>query len=166
MSALGRPERESPSGGGREATLGSSTTTRRLALDFLQRLADHDVAAALALAAPNAQVDIVPAGVKGALAREGKAYFEALVHAFPDLRMRVRRAMGTDAVAVVETTMDGTQAADFVGILNQEKYLDVDQCWMLWSSGGTITRVRAYWCQNQLLRRLAVKRLDQISITG
>lgn len=141
-------------------------STRQLALNFLQRLADHDVASALALAAPDAQVDILPAGVKGALAREGKAYLEALVHAFPDLRLRVRRAIGTDAVAVVEVTLDGTQAADFVGILNQEKYIDIDQGWMISAAGGKITRVRAYWCQNQLLRRLAVKRLDQISITG
>jgi hypothetical protein len=50
--------------------------------------------------------------------------------------------------------------------VNQEKYVDLDQGWMVWAERGRITRIRAYWCQNQLLRRMAVKRLDQISITG
>jgi hypothetical protein len=30
--------------------------------------------------------------------------------------------------------------------------------------GGAITQVTAYWCQQQLYRRLAVKRFDQIAI--
>ena len=141
-------------------------SARELALKFFERLSAHDVAGAAALVAPSAEVDIGPAGVKGMMSDAGRPFFAALLHAFPDLRMRVRRAMGTDALAIVELTMDGTQAADFLGVVNQEKYVDVDQGWMLWSDDAKITRIRAYWCQNQLLRRLAVKRLDKISITG
>lgn len=139
---------------------------RELALEFFRRLGAHDVAGAAELVAPEAEVQIVPAAVRGAMAKEGKAFFAGLVQAFPDLRMRVRRAMGTETLAIVELTMDGTQGADFLGAVNQEKYIDLDQGWMVWAERGRITRMRAYWCQNQLLRRMAVKRLDQISITG
>ena len=31
-------------------------------------------------------------------------------------------------------------------------------------TGGVITGVTAYWCQQQLYRRLAVKRFDAIAI--
>jgi hypothetical protein len=31
-------------------------------------------------------------------------------------------------------------------------------------SGESISAVTVYWCQNQLLRRLAVKRTDQVAI--
>ena len=60
--------------------------------------------------------------------------------------------------------MEGTQAADYLGAINQEKHLDVDQAWRFTVAGDRITGVDAYWCQNQLYRRLAVKRLDQISL--
>jgi ketosteroid isomerase-like protein len=67
-------------------------------------------------------------------------------------------------VVVLEVTMEGTQATDFLGIVNQEKHVDVDQAWMVWVREGRVRGLRAYWCQNQLYRRLAVKRLDRVSI--
>jgi hypothetical protein len=139
---------------------------RELASEFFQRLGARDVTGAVDLVTPQAQVHIVPAALKGSMADEGQAFFSSLADAFPDLRMRIRRTMGTDTLAIVELTMDGTQGADFLGAVNQEKYIDLDQGWMVWAEKGRITGLRAYWCQNQLLRRMAVKRLDQISITG
>jgi hypothetical protein len=67
---------------------------------------------------------------------------------------------------VVEVKLEGTQAAAFLGVLNQEKHVDVDQAWLVHAAQGKIAGLRAYWCQNQLYRRLAVKRLDRISILG
>jgi hypothetical protein len=58
------------------------------------------------------------------------------------------------------------QAADFFGIINQEKLMDLDQVWFLHVKDGVIDRIKAYWCQNRLYRRLGVKRLDQITITA
>jgi ketosteroid isomerase-like protein len=135
-----------------------------LALRFFDRVGQGDVQGALGLMAPDALVEIVPAALKGSAAKEGQQFFAALVAAFPDLLIQVRSIMGTPDLAVAEIKMEGTQAADFLGILNQEKHVDVDQAWMIWASRGKITQVRAYWCQNQLYRRLAVKRLDRISI--
>ncbi len=81
--------------------------------------------------------------------------------------MRVRRLFaGNDGTAVAEVTIEGTQAADFFGIINQEKFMDLDPVWLLHVTGGAIDRIKAYWCQNRLYRRLAVKRLDHVTITA
>jgi ketosteroid isomerase-like protein len=137
-----------------------------LALRFFDRLGHRDAEGAIGLLAPDATFEVVPARVRGSAASEGRAFVEALVRAFPDLLVQVHAVMGAADFAVVEVKMEGTQAADFLGVLNQEKHVDVDQAWMFWSARGAITGLRAYWCQNQLYRRLAVKRLDRISILG
>jgi len=68
---------------------------------------------------------------------------------------------------VAEITVDGTQASDFLGVVNQEKHFDLDQAWMLKvAPDNRISAVTAYWDQNQLYRRLGVKRLDKITITA
>jgi ketosteroid isomerase-like protein len=133
---------------------------RELALALFDALNAHDPQSALGLFHADAAIELVPA------AREQRGFFAELVHAFPDLWIQIRSVSGTDELAVVELTLEGTQAADFLGILNQEKHLDLEQAWMVWAERGAITRVRAFWCQNQLYRRLAVKRLDRISILG
>ena len=88
--------------------------------------------------------------------------------AFPDLLVRVRRLFVTaDNTAVAEITIDGTQADNFLAVANQEKQVDLDQAWMLtFTPDDRISAVIAYWDQNQLYRRLGVKRLDQITITA
>jgi ketosteroid isomerase-like protein len=139
---------------------------RDLARTFFDLLCREGPQSALRLVDPEAVVDIVPAGLKGVAAKEGKRFFEELAASFPDLLVQIRSAMGTADRAVLEIKMEGTQAADFLGVLNQEKHLDVDQAWMVWAARGKITGLRAYWCQNQLYRRLAVKRLDRIFILG
>jgi hypothetical protein len=51
-------------------------------------------------------------------------------------------------------------------VANQEKQVNLDQAWMLTvTPDDRISAVIAYWDQNQLYRRLGVKRLDQITIT-
>ena len=137
-----------------------------LAHRFFELLNQGDGDAALGLFDPEASFEMVAAGVRGTAAADGRRFVAALLDAFPDLWMQTRSVMGTENFAVLEIKMEGTQAADFLGILNQEKHLDVDQAWMFWAAGGKLTGVRAYWCQNQLYRRLAVKRLDRVSILG
>ena len=134
---------------------------------FFERLDGHDVEGALALVDPDAEVEFGPARLEGRARGEGQQFLEALVSAFPDLAVRVRTLFaGTDGTVVAEITLEGTQAADFFGIVNQEKHLDLDQAWLLQVAGGHVRRIRAYWCQNQLYRRLAVKRIDQVTITA
>jgi ketosteroid isomerase-like protein len=134
---------------------------------FLECIGDHDLDAALKHAWPDATISLVPLEIGGALAEKGREYLQALIDAFPDLTVRVRRFfVGTDGTAVAEVTMDGVQAADFLGIVNQEKHLDSDQVWLIQCRDGAIHAIDAYWCQNMVYRRLAVKRLDHVTITA
>ena len=135
---------------------------------FLDDLAEHRVDAALRRLAPGATVNVLPADIEGAAQTVGAAFLNGLSTAFPDLEMRVLTIFETsDGTVIVELKMEGTQAAEFLGAINQEKHLDVDGAWVFETNpSGQISAIRAYWDQNQLYRRLAVKRLDQISIAG
>ena len=135
--------------------------------NFFARMGARDTNGALALVAPHASVNLVPLNLQGDAEKVARPYFEQLTSAFPDLSMHVRRLfVGNDGTAVAQVTIEGTQAADFFGIINQEKFMDLDQVWFLHVTDGAIDRIKAYWCQNQLYRRLGVKRLDHVTITA
>jgi ketosteroid isomerase-like protein len=138
-----------------------------VARTFFARMDTHDTSGALALVAPHTNVALVPLNLQGDAEHVGRQYFEQLMRAFPDLSVRVRRLfVGNDNTAVAEITIEGTQAADFFGIINQEKLMDLDQVWFLHVNDGVIDRIKVYWCQNRLYRRLGVKRLDHVTITA
>ena len=138
-----------------------------IARNFFARMDTHDTSDALALVTPDARVTLVPLNRQGDAEVVGRHYFEQLTSAFPDLSVRVRRLfVGNDGTAVAEVTIEGTQAADFFGIINQEKFMDLNQVWFLHVTDGAIDRIKVYWCQNQLYRRLGVKRLDHVTITA
>ena len=134
---------------------------------FFSRMHARDANGALALVDPHAQFTLVPLNLQGDAEDVGQRYVEQLASAFPDLSVRVRRLfVGNDDTAVAEISIAGTQAADFFGIVNQEKLMDLDQIWFLHVHNAVIDRITAYWCQNRLYRRLGVKRLDQVTITS
>lgn len=138
-----------------------------VARTFFARMDTHDTSGALTLVAPHTNVALVPLNLQGDAENVGRQYFEQLMSAFPDLSVRVRRLfVGNDNTAVAEIAIEGTQAADFFGIINQEKLMDLDQVWFLHVNDGVIDRIKAYWCQNRLYRRLGVKRLDHVTITA
>src|SRR2546428_4946042 len=133
--------------------------------NFFTRVDAHDTNGALALFTSHASVNLVPLNLQGKAEVVGRHYFEQLTSAFPDLSVRVRRLFaGNDGTAVAQVTIEGTQAADFFGIINQEKFMDLDQVWFLHVTDGAIDRIKAYWCQNQLYRRLRAKRLDHVTL--
>ena len=120
---------------------------------------------AAALAAPDVAVAVYPLSVDATGRTALQQVLSDLVRAFPDLLITVSRVIATDGGVVTALfKAEGTQAADYAGAINQEKHLDIDQAWRFTVSGGRITSVRAYWCQAQLYRRLAVKRFDEIAI--
>jgi ketosteroid isomerase-like protein len=138
-----------------------------VARNFFTRMDARDTSGALALVTPHASITLVPLNLQGDAEEVGRPYFEQLISAFPDLAVRVRQLfVGNDGTAVAQVTIEGTQAADFFGIINQEKFMDLDQVWFLHVTDGAIDRIKAYWCQNQLYRRLGVKRLDHVTITA
>jgi ketosteroid isomerase-like protein len=137
-----------------------------IARTFFARMDARDANGVLALVSPHTKVTLVPLNLQGDAEDVGRRYLEQLASAFPDLSVRVRRLfVGDDNTAIAEITIAGTQAADFFGIINQEKLMDLDQVWFLHLNDAAIDRVKAYWCQNRLYRRLGVKRLDHVTIT-
>ena len=109
----------------------------------------HDVEGMVDLCADNAGFRYVPFEVwgrqrvlhgEGKVCTVGKVIWTTLIDAFPDL---------TNAVT------------------NQEKHVDLDQAWILMvTPDDRVSAVIAYWDQNQLYRRLGVKRLDKVTITA
>ncbi|MEY2443698.1 MAG: hypothetical protein QOE00_278 [Ilumatobacteraceae bacterium] len=141
---------------------------RSVATRFFDRIGDRDVDDAFELAAPGATVRLQGMGITGTMETEGRAYFEGLARAFPDLYLRRRSTfVSTDGIAVVEITIEGTQADDFYEIVNIEKHMDLDQAWLLnIGDDGLIHDAIGYWCELQLYRRLGVRRLDKVNITA
>jgi ketosteroid isomerase-like protein len=134
---------------------------------FFERVEAGDVAGALALTAADGEFQAVPLGIKGTIGTDGREVLEELRRALPDVSLRTTRLFaGRDGTAVAEVTVDGTQADDLFGIVNQEKHVDWRTVWLLHVDGGRIDGIRAYWCQNQIYRRLGVKRLDHVTITA
>ena len=134
------------------------------AVRFWRAINDYDLDAAFAVVAEDARVTLDAAGVQGGRA-EARAWFDATARAFPDVRFTVRRSFtGTDGTHVAEVTMEGTQAADYLGVINQEKHVDVEGAWRLGVADGRVVSIRGFWDANQLYRRLGVKRLDQIAL--
>ena len=143
-------------------------SARSLAEEFFARMQAGDVAGILGMTTPEATVFLVPLNRHGPWAADGASYLRELSRAFPDLLVRVRRLfVAGDNTAVAEITIDGTQADDFLAVVSQEKHVDLDQAWMLKvTPDDRISAVTADWDQNQLYRRLGVKRLDQVTITA
>ena len=131
---------------------------------FLDTLARRDVDAAMATVAEDASVTVHALGIEDGDAADLRTVLDDLLTAFPDLLVTVRRVVVTGDVVTAELKLEGTQAADYAGAINQEKHLDIDQAWRFEVHDGRIAGVRAYLCGQQLLRRLGVKRFDQIAI--
>jgi steroid delta-isomerase-like uncharacterized protein len=143
-------------------------SARSVAELFFGHMEAREVDQILGLMTPDAIVSLVPLDRHGPMAADGAYYLRELARSFPDLLVRVRRLFATAGdIAVAEVTVDGTQAADFLTVVNQEKHFDLDQAWILTvTPDDRISAVVAYWDQNQLYRRLGVKRLDKITITA
>ena len=114
------------------------------------------------MADPQVSVTVHPLGVREVGADALRQILADLVRGFPDQMISVSRVITTGDVVTALFKAEGTQAASYVGAINQEKHLDIDQAWRFVVAGGLITEVTAYWCQAQLYRRLAVKRYDEI----
>ena len=134
---------------------------------FITCLARHDIDGALTLCSPQCRIQIVPLALNAPIHVEGRRFFVSWMTAFPDLSLSTRRMFATrEGVVAVETTFDGTQADAFLGAINQEKHVDLDEAWLLRIREARVEDVKLYWCQNQLYRRLAVRRLDRVTITA
>ncbi|MDL5159796.1 nuclear transport factor 2 family protein [Actinomycetospora termitidis] len=140
------------------------TSPRQTVEAFLTGFRHLDVDAALSTLSGDAGVTIHPLQIVDGGRDELATLLQDIARSLPDLLLTVRSVLELGQVVVAEIKIEGTQAADFLGVVNQEKHLDVDSAWRFTVAGEQITGIDVYWCQNQLLRRLAVKRTDQIAI--
>lgn len=139
-------------------------TARATVERFVDALARRDVDGAMSGVADEVRVRIPPLHVEHTGPSALRTVLDELVGAFPDLLVTVQRIIVTGDVVTAELKVEGTQAAPYAGAINQEKHLDLDQAWRFTVAGDSIVAVDAYWCQQQLYRRLAVKRFDQLAI--
>lgn len=137
---------------------------RQIVEGFVTAFRRKDVEGAVAATSDDVAVTAYPLQIADSGRAVIRTVLQDIVTAFPDLFVTVRSVLELGQVVVVEMKIEGTQAADYVGVVNQEKHLDVDSAWRFTLAGGHITAVDIYWCQNQLYRRLAVKRTDQVAI--
>jgi limonene-1,2-epoxide hydrolase len=141
-----------------------TTSPRQTVEAFLAGFRHLDVDAALSTVSADAIVTVHPLQVVGGEKDVMRTLLQDIARSFPDLLLKVRSVLELGDVVVAEVKIEGTQAADFLGVINQEKHLDIDTAWRFTTTGDQITGIDVYWCQNQLYRRLAVKRTDQIAI--
>ena len=143
-----------------------STLHVKLAERFFGALEEQAIDLAGDLVAQNAEIVIPAAGIRGGKT-ELMAFLAETAVAFPDLTIDVNRSFEVvDGTVAMEVKLEGTQSADWLGIINQEKFLDIRQAWCFGFDGDKIKSLRAFWDQNQVYRRLAVKRIDQVSIVN
>lgn len=141
-----------------------TTQQTRSVQDFITGFRNRDTDAALAAVAADVAVTVYPLQLADTGRSVIATVLDDLARAFPDLLLTVRSVLELGPVVVAEIKIEGTQAADYVGVINQEKHLDVDSAWRFTVTGEQITAIDVYWCQNQLYRRLAVKRTDHVAI--
>ncbi len=147
-------------------TLDIATSPLERARAFFDGVSHGDVDGSLEHVGADATVVIEPTGTAGGRS-ELAAFLAAAAAAFADLTITPDRLRAfPDGRVVAEVTFAGTQSAPFLGAPNQGKRVDLAQAWVLGFAGDEITSVTAYWDQNQLYRRLGVRRLDDVEVTA
>jgi steroid delta-isomerase-like uncharacterized protein len=143
-----------------------ATSPAERARAFFDAISHGRADGALELVGADATVVIEPTGTAGGHA-ELAAFLAAATAAFPDLAITPRSVRAfPDGRVVAEVIFSGTQSAPFLGASNQGKHVDLEQAWVLGFAADEITAVTAYWDQNQLYRRLGVRRLDDVEATS
>jgi steroid delta-isomerase-like uncharacterized protein len=141
-----------------------STASNDPVVEFLDAFGRRDVATAVAQVADDVRITAHGLGLRERGTAAIREILEDIARAFPDLLVTTKRILRTGDVLTAELKVEGTQAAPYAGAINQEKHLDLDEAWRFEVRDGRIVAIDAYWCQQQLYRRLGVKRFDQISI--
>ncbi|WP_084531510.1 nuclear transport factor 2 family protein [Nocardia miyunensis] len=124
----------------------------------------HDPDAVVSRFAEQVVVRIPAIGVYEGVRADLEVFFADLLRAFPDLRVNVKRVVVTGDAVTAEVNVEGTQDDAYLGAINQEKHLDVDEAWRFEITDGLVSGFEGYWCQQALYRRLGVKRLDRIAL--
>jgi steroid delta-isomerase-like uncharacterized protein len=116
---------------------------------------DHDVSAAGALYAADAEhVEMCNGSVKrGRVAvAEGLAY---LLHAFPDAQWRVRHVVASEERAAVAYRLTGSLHNPFAAFVPCRQKLDLSGVLCLREVNGHVTRAEDYWDRATFERQMA-----------
>ena len=141
-----------------------TTASNDPVVEFLNAFGRRDVDTAVAQVADDVRITAHGLGLRERGTAAIREILEDIARAFPDLLVTTKRILRTGDVLTAELKVEGTQAAPYAGAINQEKHLDLEEAWRFEVRDGRIVAIDAYWCQQQLYRRLGVKRFDQISI--
>jgi steroid delta-isomerase-like uncharacterized protein len=141
-----------------------TTASNDPVVEFLDAFGRRDVDTAVAQVADDVRITAHGLGLREQGTAPIREILEDIARAFPDLLVTTKRILRTGDVLTAELKVEGTQAAPYAGAINQEKHLDLDEAWRFEVRDGRIVAIDAYWCQQQLYRRLGVKRFDQTSI--
>ncbi|HMC37212.1 MAG TPA: nuclear transport factor 2 family protein [Actinomycetota bacterium] len=141
-----------------------TTASNDAVVEFLDAFGRRDVDTAVAQVADDVRITAHGLGLREQGTAAIREILEDIARAFPDLLVTTKRILRTGDVLTAELKVEGTQAAPYAGAINQEKHLDLDEAWRFEVRDGRIVAIDAYWCQQQLYRRLGVKRFDQIAI--
>jgi predicted ester cyclase len=141
-----------------------NSSPQDVVLGFLTAFAGRDSERAVAQVADGVAVNVYALGVHDSGVTVIRTVVEDLLRAFPDLIVTVKKVVTTGNVVTAEIKIQGTQANSYAGAINQEKHLDLDEVWRFVVDGDRITQIDAYWCQQQLYRRLGVKRFDHVAL--
>ncbi|MBH5141999.1 nuclear transport factor 2 family protein [Rhodococcus erythropolis] len=142
----------------------NSRNPQKVVSDFLDDFAGRDIDGAIGNTAEDINVNVYGLGHHDIGRGTIRTVLADIVEAFPDLIVTVKRIITAGNVVTAEINVQGTQAAPYAGAINQEKHIDLDEVWRFVVAEDRITQIDAYWCQQQLYRRLGVKRFDQIAI--
>lgn len=137
---------------------------RDVVASLLADLDAHDLDRIRTRLSEQVVADIPPLGRRAGDRTDTEALFADLLRAFPDLRVTVKRLVVTGSAVTAEVKVEGTQGDEYAGAINQEKHLDLDEVWRFEVTDGLVSGFEAYWCHQQLLRRLGVKRFDQVAL--
>ncbi|GAB3558337.1 ester cyclase [Spirosoma fluminis] len=135
----------------------SELSRKGACLAFFTAYDDLDTARMIGLAAPDALVHFLPMGEdgRGSFWEFGKTVWDLLIDCFPDLSNTVDSLNTQDHTIVANVTISGTQANDFMGIVNQGCRFNSDHVFVFrFNDADQIQELTIHWDHASFTKQL------------
>lgn len=126
-------------------------------LAFFTAYDDLDTARMIGLAAPDATVHFLPLGDdgKGTFWQFGKVVWDLLIDCFPDISNTVDKLTTDNDLITANVNIGGTQAKDFMGIVNKGCRFDSDHVFVFqFNEADQIQHLTINWNHAGLVEQL------------